>query len=111
MFTSKGKVRHEILKIILIVLLNIQMLMKSLWNKATKWSNLRLSQKFSWIKSKQSEPKIIWSVCLGADSVIDLDGEPISKPENREQVFNILKKQMKMHNLISSVCISKNDQW
>ena len=46
---------------------------------------------------------------LGADSVIDLDGELISKPENREQAFNILKKlNGKMHNLISSVCISKN---
>ena len=46
---------------------------------------------------------------MGADSVIDLDGELISKPENREQAFNILKKlNGKMHNLISSVCISKN---
>ena len=46
---------------------------------------------------------------LGADSVIDLDGELISKPENREEALLILKKlNGKKHNLISSVCISKN---
>ena len=46
---------------------------------------------------------------LGADSVIDLDGELISKPENREQALVILKKlNGKIHHLISSVCISKN---
>ena len=46
---------------------------------------------------------------LGADSVIDLDGELISKPENREEAMSILKKlNGKKHNLISSVCISKN---
>jgi len=46
---------------------------------------------------------------LGADSVIDLDGELISKPENREEAMKILRKlNGKSHNLISSVCISKN---
>ena len=46
---------------------------------------------------------------LGADSVIDLNGELISKPESREEAFQILKKlNGKKHNLISSVCISKN---
>ena len=46
---------------------------------------------------------------LGADSVIDLNGEMISKPESRDQAMNILKKlNGKKHNLISSVCISKN---
>ena len=45
---------------------------------------------------------------LGADSVIDLDGELISKPKNRDEAFNILKKlNGKKHYLISSVCISK----
>jgi septum formation protein len=48
-------------------------------------------------------------IVLGADSVIDLDGELISKPENREEALIILKKlNGKKHNLISSVCISKN---
>ena len=46
---------------------------------------------------------------LGADSVIDLEGELISKPENREEALVILKKlNGKKHHLISSVCISKN---
>ena len=46
---------------------------------------------------------------LGADSVIDLDGELISKPRDRENAFIILKKlNGRTHNLISSVCISKN---
>ena len=46
---------------------------------------------------------------LGADSVIDLEGELISKPESREEAMVILKKlNGKKHNLISSVCISKN---
>jgi septum formation protein len=48
-------------------------------------------------------------IVMGADSVIDLDGELISKPENREEALLILKKlNGKKHNLISSVCISKN---
>ena len=46
---------------------------------------------------------------MGADSVIDLTGELISKPESREEALIILKKlNGKKHNLISSVCISKN---
>ena len=46
---------------------------------------------------------------IGADSVIDLSGELISKPESREEAFIILKKlNAKKHCLISSVCISKN---
>ena len=46
---------------------------------------------------------------LGADSVIDLEGELISKPENRDEALVILKKlNGKKHHLISSVCISKN---
>jgi septum formation protein len=46
---------------------------------------------------------------LGADSVIDLEGELISKPENRDEALAILKKlNGKKHHLISSVCISRN---
>jgi len=46
---------------------------------------------------------------LGADSVIDLNGELISKPESREEALEILKKlNGNKHNLISSVCISRN---
>jgi len=48
-------------------------------------------------------------IVLGADSVIDLDGEIISKPQNRDEALLILKKlNGKKHSLISSVCISKN---
>jgi septum formation protein len=46
---------------------------------------------------------------IGADSVIDLDGELISKPETREEALTILKKlNGRKHSLISSVCISRN---
>ena len=49
------------------------------------------------------------NLVLGADSVIDLDGELISKPTNRDEAMNILKKlNGKKHYLVSSVCISKN---
>ena len=48
-------------------------------------------------------------IVLGADSVIDLNGEIISKPQSRNEALLILKKlNGKKHSLISSVCISKN---
>ena len=48
-------------------------------------------------------------IVLGADSVIDINGELISKPKDREEALKILKKlNGKTHHLISSVCISKN---
>ena len=58
--------------------------------------------------NKISEKKHDYLV-LGADSVIDLNGELISKPTNRKEAFNILEKlNGQKHQLISSVCISKN---
>ena len=49
------------------------------------------------------------NLVLGADSVIDLEGELISKPNDRNEALEILKKlNGKKHHLISSVCISKN---
>ena len=61
------------------------------------------------IKASRVSQKNFDVLVLGADSVIDLDGELISKPESREEAFNILKKlNGKKHKLISSVCISKN---
>ena len=58
--------------------------------------------------NKISEKKLDYLV-LGADSVIDLHGELISKPKSREEAFEILKKlNGQEHQLISSVCISKN---
>ena len=57
-------------------------------------------------KISSNEPD---KLVLGADSVINLEGELISKPENREEALLILKKlNGKIHYLISSVCISKN---
>ena len=57
-------------------------------------------------KISNKRPNII---VLGADSVIDLGGELISKPKSRNEAFEILKKlNGKKHKLISSVCISKN---
>ncbi len=56
-------------------------------------------------KISQNNNKMV----LGADSIIDLDGEIISKPVSRKEAFKILKKlNGKKHYLISSVCISKN---
>ena len=60
---------------------------------------------------KANKVSLIWKdqLVLGADSVIDLDNELISKPESREDALTILQKlNGKKHHLISSVCISKN---
>tara|TARA_S200000501_G_scaffold376414_1_gene431297 strand:+ start:1926 stop:2510 length:585 start_codon:yes stop_codon:yes gene_type:complete len=68
-----------------------------------------ISKNLAEIKASRISQKNYDALVLGADSVIDLNGELISKPENREEAFNILKKlNGKKHNLISSVCISKN---
>ena len=57
-------------------------------------------------KVSQKNPNVL---VLGADSVIDLNGQLISKPDSREEALNILKKlNGKKHNLVSSVCISNN---
>ena len=57
-------------------------------------------------KISEKKPNVF---VIGADSVIDLEGKLISKPTNREEALNILKKlNGKKHQLISSVCISKN---
>ena len=61
------------------------------------------------LKANKVSQKNQGFLVLGADSVIDLEGELISKPENREEAMTILKKlNGKSHFLISSVCISKN---
>ena len=68
-----------------------------------------ISKNLAEIKASRVSQKNFDTLVLGADSVIDLDGELISKPESREEAFNILKKlNGKKHKLISSVCISKN---
>ena len=68
-----------------------------------------ISKNLAELKANKVSMKKNDEIVLGADSVIDLDGELISKPENREQAIEILKKlNGKSHFLISSVCISKN---
>ena len=68
-----------------------------------------ISKNLAELKANKVSQKNYNVLVLGADSVIDLNGELISKPENRIEAFNILKKlNGKKHSLISSVCISKN---
>ena len=68
-----------------------------------------ISKNLAEIKANKVSAKMTDQIVLGADSVIDLDGELISKPKNREEALIILKKlNNKPHFLISSVCISKN---
>ena len=68
-----------------------------------------ISKNLAELKASKVSQKNFDVLVLGADSVIDLNGELISKPQNREEALNILKKlNGKKHNLVSSVCISKN---
>ena len=68
-----------------------------------------ISKNLAELKANKVSLNQLDQIVLGADSVIDLDGNLISKPENREEAFSILKKlNGKKHYLISSVCISKN---
>jgi septum formation protein len=68
-----------------------------------------ISKNLAELKANKVSLNQLDQIVLGADSVIDLDGDLISKPENREEAFSILKKlNGKKHYLISSVCISKN---
>ncbi len=68
-----------------------------------------ISKNLAELKANKVSMKNPDILVLGADSVIDLDGEIISKPKSRDDAILILKKlNAKTHNLISSVCISKN---
>ena len=68
-----------------------------------------ISKNLAELKANKVSEKRYNHLVLGADSVIDLKGELISKPKNRNEAFNILKKlNGQKHQLISSVCISKN---
>ena len=76
---------------------------------STGASPLLISKNLAELKSNKISSKKPDQIVLGADSVIDLNGELISKPKNRDDALNILKKlNGKKHQLISSVCISKN---
>ena len=68
-----------------------------------------ISKNLAELKANKISAKMQDKIVLGADSVIDLNGDLISKPESREEAMTILKKlNGKSHFLISSVCISKN---
>ena len=68
-----------------------------------------ISKNLAELKANKVSNKYVDDLVLGADSVIDLEGELISKPKDRNEALGILKKlNGKKHHLISSVCISKN---
>ena len=110
---SKSKVRKEILNRNNI---HVQVQPSTIDEEPIKKSLLKekaspeiISRNLAEIKACKVSQKNFDILVLGADSVIDLDGELISKPDNREEALKILKKlNGKKHNLVSSVCISKN---
>lgn len=68
-----------------------------------------ISKNLAELKANKVSNKNPNRIVLGADSVIDFEGELISKPKSRQEALDILKKlNGKKHQLISSVCISKN---
>ena len=110
---SKSKVRKEILDKYKIP---VKVQPSAVDEESIKQSLLKekaspeiISKNLAEIKASRVSEKNFDILVLGADSVIDLNGELISKPHNREEALKILKKlNGKKHNLVSSVCISKN---
>tara|TARA_B100001175_G_scaffold301640_1_gene294934 strand:+ start:286 stop:867 length:582 start_codon:yes stop_codon:yes gene_type:complete len=110
---SKSKVRKEILKknnidcIVKPSNVDEDLVKESLINEGA--TPEIISKNLAELKANKISEKNNEVLVLGADSVIDLDGKLISKPENRNEALEILKKlNGKKHQLISSVCISKN---
>ena len=110
---SKSKVRKQILDNnnisteVQISNLDEEIIKESLIKE--KASPELISKNLAELKANKVSQKNQGFLVIGADSVIDLDGELISKPINRDQALEILKKlNGKKHNLISSVCISQN---
>ena len=110
---SKSKVRKDILNNN-----NIQCLVEpaNIDEDAIKNSLIKegaipeaISKNLAELKANKISQKKNEEIVIGADSVIDLNGKIISKPSSREEAMEILKKlNGKKHQLISSVCISKN---
>ena len=110
---SKSKVRKEILERNNISCdvkpsnVDEESVKESLLNE--KASPEIISKNLAELKANKVSLKIHEKIVLGADSVIDLDGELISKPQDRKEALLILKKlNGRQHYLISSVCLSKN---
>ena len=110
---SKSKVRKEILNNNNI---NCEVMPSNIDEDIFKESLIRekaspeiISKNLSELKANKISNKKPNAIVIGADSVIDLEGEIISKPKSRDEALSILKKlNGDDHNLISSVCISKN---
>ena len=110
---SKSKVREEILKKNKI---NCSVEPSNIDEEPVKNSLINegaspeiISKNLAELKANKVSQKFIDTLVLGADSVIDLNGQLISKPNDRNEALNILKRlNGKSHYLISSVCISKN---
>ena len=110
---SKSKVRKKILEdnniMCFVEPSNIdeELFKKSLLKK--KASPEIISKNLAELKANKISLKRNEKLVLGADSVIDLEGEIISKPNSRDEALKILQNlNGRSHNLISSVCISKN---
>ncbi len=110
---SKSKVRKDILEKNNITCevkhsnVDEDMVKESLLNE--KASPEIISKNLAELKANKVSSNYHEKIVLGADSVIDLDGELISKPQDRKEALLILKKlNAREHHLISSVCISKN---
>ena len=110
---SKSKVRRDILEKNNIACevkpsnIDENMVKESLLNE--KASPEIISKNLAELKANKISSRITEKIVLGADSVIDLEGELISKPTDRKEALLILKKlNGREHFLISSVCISKN---
>ena len=110
---SKSKVRKEILNknnincIVEPSNVDEDLVKESLLNEGANPEII--SKNLAELKANKISQKKNDKIVLGADSVIDLEGEIISKPADRKEALEILKKlNGKKHYLISSVCISKN---
>ena len=110
---SKSEVREKILKQNGI---NCEVIPANIDEDQVKESLLKegaspeiISKNLAELKANKVSEKKPDKLVLGSDSVIDLHGELISKPTNRDEAFGILKKlNGQKHQLISSVCVSKN---
>jgi len=110
---SKSKVRKKILEENGIICtaepanIDEDLIKESLLNEGASPSII--SKNLAELKANKISQQKNGELVLGADSIIDLNGEIVSKPSNRDKALDILKKlNGKKHYLISSVCISKN---
>ena len=109
---SKSKVRKDILKsngiICEVIPSNVDEDSIKLALIKKEASPETISKNLAELKANKISSKVQNQLVLGADSVIDLNGNIISKPNNRAEALEILKQlNNQKHHLISSVCISR----